>query len=96
LDVHHRNYERLGHESPHDLQVLCRGTCHPIADSHRIEQVNIRRINRQTDAARDTFLSKKYGDNFASFADASMHEEFERWRSRKNYEETGLYDPDTL
>jgi len=27
LDVHHRTYERLGHERPEDLRALCR-TCH--------------------------------------------------------------------
>jgi hypothetical protein len=27
LEVHHRTYDRLGHEDPEDLTVLCRG-CH--------------------------------------------------------------------
>lgn len=29
LDTHHRTYERLGHERPEDLIVLCRG-CHTL------------------------------------------------------------------
>ena len=29
LDAHHRTYERLGHERPGDLTVLCRG-CHTL------------------------------------------------------------------
>jgi len=33
-DVHHRTYERLGHELPIDLQVLCR-ECHREADRER-------------------------------------------------------------
>lgn len=34
LDVHHRTYERLGHEQPGDLTVLCR-ECHEMFHSHR-------------------------------------------------------------
>ena len=29
LDAHHRTYERLGHERPEDITVLCHG-CHEI------------------------------------------------------------------
>ena len=89
LDVHHLNYDRLGNERPSDLQVLCRANCHPIADATRVEGTLIRREQRQSDAAAHTFLSKKYGDNYASFADDSMHEEFEHWRAKKHYGETG-------
>ncbi len=37
LQVHHRTYERLGHELPGDLTVLCggRGGCHAAADRQR-------------------------------------------------------------
>ena len=87
LDVHHLNYDRLGRERPSDLQVLCRAKCHPIADAQRSEQVIVRREQRQYDAARDTFLFKKYGD--ASFADEGMYEEFERWIAKKHNVETG-------
>jgi 5-methylcytosine-specific restriction endonuclease McrA len=89
LDVHHRTYDRLGNERPSDLQVLCRSNCHPIADARRVEKVAVRREQRQYDAASHTFLSKKYGDNYASFADEGMYEEFERWRAKKHYAETG-------
>lgn len=34
LDVHHRTYERYGHEEPGDLTVLCR-TCHDIFHQNR-------------------------------------------------------------
>lgn len=89
LDVHHLTYDRLGNERPSDLQVLCRAKCHPIADAERVEQVTVRREQRQSDAACHTFLSKKYGDNYAAFADDGMHEDFERWRAKKHYGETG-------
>ena len=88
LDVHHRNYDRLGNERPSDLRVLCH-KCHSIADAHRVEQVSIRSEQRQSDAASHTFLSKKYGDNYATFADEGMYEEFDRWRAKKHYGETG-------
>ena len=34
LSVHHVTYERLGHEEPSDLMVLC-PNCHTEADEHR-------------------------------------------------------------
>ena len=89
LDVHDLNYDRLGNERPSDLQVLCRAKCHPIADARRVERVTIRREQRQSESAGHTFLSKKYGDNYASFADDGMYEEFERWRAKKQYGDTG-------
>lgn len=89
LDVHHRNYDRLGRELPSDLEVLCRANCHPIADAERVEKVCIHRESRRLDAASDTFLSKKYGDNYSAYADEGMYEEFERWRAKMHYGETG-------
>lgn len=89
LDVHHLNYERMGKERISDLQVLCRSKCHPIADANRAEQDTVRREQRRSDTACDTYLSKKYGDNYASFEDESMHREYERWRTKKHYGETG-------
>lgn len=38
LEVHHNNYENLGHEQPEDLVVLCAGgtgACHAVADAQR-------------------------------------------------------------
>lgn len=89
LDVHHLNYDRLGSERPSDLQVLCRAECHPVADALREERVSNRREQRKSDTACHTFLSKKYGDNYASFADEGMYDEFDRWRAKKHYGETG-------
>lgn len=34
LEAHHRTYERLGHELPEDLTVLCRG-CHELYEANR-------------------------------------------------------------
>ena len=89
LEVHHLNYDRLGNERPSDLQVLCRATCHPIADTKRAEAVQVRREERRYESALDTYLSKKYGDNYAAYADEGMYEEANRWLSRKRYGESG-------
>lgn len=89
LDVHHRNYDSFGNERMSDLEVLCHAKCHPIADAQRVEQVIVRRERRQNDAATHTFLSKKYGDNYASFAHEGMYEEFEDWLAKKRYGEFG-------
>jgi len=89
LDVHHRNYDSFGNERMIDLEVVCRAKCHPVADAQRVEQVSIRREQRQSDAATHSFLSKKYGDNYASFEHEGMYEEFEGWRTKKHYGEHG-------
>jgi 5-methylcytosine-specific restriction endonuclease McrA len=72
LDMHHRNYDRLGREEDYDLQLLCR-ECHEIADQ-----------DRAADTAYDnglaTYTRKKYGE----YADPSEYaEEFDAWRDKK-------------
>lgn len=37
LDVHHKNYDRLGCELDDDLLIVCHERCHPKADLKRIE-----------------------------------------------------------
>jgi hypothetical protein len=34
LDAHHRTYERLGHERPEDITVLCH-ECHELYERHK-------------------------------------------------------------
>lgn len=36
FDIHHKNYDRLGHELDDDLLIVCRD-CHPKADTERVE-----------------------------------------------------------
>lgn len=36
LEVHHKDYTRLGHEIDDDLLIVCRD-CHPKADAERVE-----------------------------------------------------------
>ncbi len=42
IEVHHLNYDRLGHELDDDLQIVCH-KCHPKADRDRIEWEQRRR-----------------------------------------------------
>ena len=68
--------------------MLCK-KCHLIADAKRAAATQIRREGRQYQSATGTYLSKKYGDNYATFADEGMYEEAERWLAKKRYGESG-------
>jgi len=52
LQAHHLTYAHLYNERPEDLRVLCL-KCHPAADS-----------GREQETAYDTYMSKKYGDDY--------------------------------
>ena len=45
LDVHHKNYDRLGHELDDDLLIVCCGDCHAKADRERAE-LEARRVSQ--------------------------------------------------
>src|SRR5512139_2185500 len=45
LDVHHKNYDRLGRELDDDLLIVCREECHPKADRER-EEHEARRVSQ--------------------------------------------------
>jgi 5-methylcytosine-specific restriction endonuclease McrA len=73
-DVHHRTYERLGHELPIDLQVLCR-QCHREADRERAI-VGVKKLRKKYaypwdeaqekyEEARDRFLETVDDDAYA-------------------------------
>lgn len=96
LDTHHLTYKRLGREKLTDLAVLCRVTCHPIADGYRVHAVRTRRAerwerNRHT-AGQHTYLSKRYGDGYGAFEHQGMDDEFNDWLRNKHYRETGVWD----
>jgi len=86
LEVHHKNYDRLGKERMSDLEVLCI-PCHNIADRKRVEKREERGKQRSYDKAFATYVATKYGDHVIGFPDAD--EEFERWLDRKHYGEFG-------
>lgn len=37
-EMHHKTYDRLGHELKEDLMIVCAEDCHPRADRERIER----------------------------------------------------------
>lgn len=47
LDVHHKNYDRLGNELDEDLLIVCREYCHPKADRERVEWEARRKYQRE-------------------------------------------------
>ena len=71
LDIHHLTYKNLYHELPEDLVALCR-ECHKKADA-------IRSHTNWYNNALDTYMSKKYGEDF-EYQDA---EEFDNWLQSK-------------
>jgi HNH endonuclease len=83
LELHHKNYERLGRELIADLELLCK-RCHETADRERALQGQMRSAAAQYNAALDTYASKKYGEDWDCRHDSErIAEEFDQWLERK-------------
>jgi 5-methylcytosine-specific restriction endonuclease McrA len=77
--IHHRTYERLGHELPIDLQVLCR-QCHAEADIERAKIGRKKSADALYAAGLDSYASKKYGDDWDQYCDREgLEREFDQW-----------------
>ena len=91
LEVHHRCYERFQNESLSDLQALC-PSCHILRDQERRAR-NKRRFKQAGEEARynaamNTYLTKKYGEDWYCGNDCEeLEEEFEEWLESKNGED---------
>ena len=72
-----------------DLEVLCR-PCHEAADRKRVVDREAVGRERAYDKARDTYMTKKYGEQHYLTDDPSRDEEFEEWKDRKDYVELGV------
>jgi hypothetical protein len=94
LQLHHKTYERLGRELISDLELLCE-RCHKAADKKREQESAARSADAMYAAGLDTFASKKYGDNWQTWANEDDEEricsEFDEWLERKERRE-GDYD----
>src|SRR5262245_8854004 len=77
LELHHKHYHSIGRERDEDLSLLC-GLCHQTADAERVEATRFSR-------GRDTYATKKYGDDSRFWPD-NIDEEFDSWRERKREE----------
>jgi hypothetical protein len=89
LGIHHVTYERFHNELLDDLQALCPG-CHDIADQER-EAGNRKKFETAGEQARynnaeDTYMTKKYGENWVMHYGQWEHEEFREWIQRKRDE----------
>jgi hypothetical protein len=83
LDLHHKNYERLGKELLSDLELLCQG-CHRKADVQRASAGRAKSANALHSAAMDTYATKKYGEDYELRVDPDrLEEEFDAWLQRK-------------
>ena len=75
LELHHKTYDRLGKESPSDLELLC-SACHKHADRERSAATAARRYGH----ALNTFATKKYGDGYEFYTDPDeVSAEFDDW-----------------
>jgi 5-methylcytosine-specific restriction endonuclease McrA len=82
LELHHKTYDRLGHEHLSDLELLC-PRCHSIADAERAAAGRRRSATALHDAGLATFAEKKYGEDWESDRDyESVSEEYEQWLER--------------
>ncbi len=84
LEVHHKTYENLGHETLDDVIVTC-PRCHEKADRDR----RIETSDRRWWARVDGWASKRYGERWEEFyAPELVEEEFEEWLEEiEEYEE---------
>jgi hypothetical protein len=83
LQVHHKNYDRLGHELMSDLMVLCE---HHHKEEDQKRQFEAARMRH--DKAVDSYASKKYGEMWNEYVNADMvTEEFDNWAARRNHEQ---------
>lgn len=48
LDLHHKNYDRLGRERVEDVELVCRENCHPEADDERKTMIIIKQPKPMT------------------------------------------------
>jgi hypothetical protein len=80
LQLHHKNYDRLGHERDEDLIVLCL-ECHAKADTER----RVRTAEAAYYRRLDGWASKVYGENWDDNLNRldEIEDEFEAWLERK-------------
>lgn len=76
LQVHHKTYDCLGHESPADLEVLC-ADCHKAADEKRRAATAARRLS--------AWAVRKYGEHWQDVYDLDdIEDEFNDWLERQS------------
>ena len=86
LEVHHLTYDRLGHELPEDIVVVC-PPCHQAADAQRAAATVHRRVARHWEARVNGWATKRYGEDWQLYHDEQeVEDEFEEWlRDKGDY-----------
>lgn len=82
LEVHHLTYERFGSERMSDLVVLCK-PCHEVADKKRVAERRAKGERTRYENAYDTYMAKKYGEDYAFSETFDDREEFDDWLREK-------------
>jgi hypothetical protein len=79
LALHHKSYERLGRESPSDLELLC-PNCHKGADVERSVRGQERSSAALYNARLNGWASKRFGEDWQDRVDADwIADQFEQW-----------------
>ncbi len=87
LEVHHKTYEHFHDERPEDVEVLCR-KCHQSADKKRVTDNHYKFLEAfelgRYNSAQDTYLSKRYGENWNDRNDSEvLCEKFHDWYEQR-------------
>jgi hypothetical protein len=87
LALHHKTYERLGRESPSDVELLC-PNCHTRADAERAARGQERSSAALYTARLNGWASKKYGEDWEDRADTDeIADEFDQGVERHEDDE---------
>jgi 5-methylcytosine-specific restriction endonuclease McrA len=80
LQLHHKTYERLGHERDSDVELLCE-PCHESADVERAAASRRRAEQALADARYAGWLRAQYGEGRVDdhWDDHEMYERFNDW-----------------
>ncbi len=90
LEVHHLTYENFGRENMKDLVVLCK-PCHELADKKRVYDREARGELARYESAYDTYMTKKYGEEYYYDDTYEKREEFDKWLCNKEESEKNDY-----
>ena len=82
LECHHKTYERFKCERLTDLEMLC-VLCHKKADGARERREQAKSCHRVYCAGFDTFMTKKYGEEWETTTDCRT-DEYDEWLDSKD------------
>jgi hypothetical protein len=95
LDVHHLTYDRLGHEWPSDLKVVCR-RCHPAEDEERgFVRWAVKKYGpRGKEQINDPHAWREYRGDLRSNEKREAEELRNRERGQAEFQASEMHDPE--